>query len=158
QIAGRMKVVGILSAAKAPSKLPAARPKRNVEVRPCLGIAATSSITARRMRNWVRMSAKEIRFRRLLAPSPITGISVASSSRRSQSRIAIPLLRPGSMARMVIVAIPLCRCLVATTGRALAELLRLKRLYIFKAIDDATTELDELRAFARPAPALQCAV
>jgi hypothetical protein len=43
-------------------------------------------------------------------------------------------------------------------GSAVADMFGLVGLDIFKPIDDAATELDELRAFTRPAPALQRSV
>src|SRR5690606_34805010 len=53
---------------------------------------------------------------------------------------------------------PSCRRFAGVVGGARPDLLALVLLDVFEAIHDATAELDEARAFARPAPALKRAV
>src|SRR5690606_38535037 len=53
---------------------------------------------------------------------------------------------------------PSRRRLAGVVGGARPDLLALVLLDVFEAIHDATAELDEARAFARPAPALKRAV
>src|SRR5690606_22859277 len=92
--------------------------------------------------------------------------SLAASCKRTSCSAGRATISPTCILRRssrvmwleIVITAPSCRSLVAVAGGALAELLGLVGFDILEAIDDAAAELDELRAFTRPAPAFQRAV
>src|SRR5690606_23278278 len=86
-----------------------------------------------------------------------------SSCRRASCSAGRAAMSPTAMRRSssremrleIVITTPSCRRLAGVVGGARPDLLALVLLDVFEAIHDATAELDEARAFARPAAALK---
>src|SRR5690606_27802073 len=124
-------------------------------------LASMRAITARSL----YLSALALSSQSLIA-FVLRRASLAASCKRTSCSAGSATISPTCILRRssrvmwleIVITAPSCRSLVAVAGGALADLLGLVGFDILEAIDDAAAELDELRAFTRPAPAFQRAV